>query len=143
MTDEEVWRFLDEPHTLQVATINPDGAPHLVAMFYTVSDGRIAFWTYGRSQKVRNLERDPRATVLVESGRSYDELKGVQISGPATISDDADLLREVGESVYRRYYGEVDDTVRLGIDHAARKRVVVLVEPRRIVSWDHAKLASA
>jgi nitroimidazol reductase NimA-like FMN-containing flavoprotein (pyridoxamine 5'-phosphate oxidase superfamily) len=81
MTDDEVWAFLDGRHTLQTASINKDGTPHLVAMYYAVMDGRIAFWTYGKSQKVLNLQRDPRISVMVETGEAYSDLKGVTVTG--------------------------------------------------------------
>lgn len=141
MTDEEVGAFLLEgPHKLQVATINRDGSPHLVAMYYAVVDGRIAFWTYTKSQKIRNLERDPRITVLVEDGLDYAELRGVQIAGTATLSTDPAAVLDIGERLHARYWGELDDTARAGVAYSGRKRTRVEVEPLRVVSWDHRKL---
>ena len=140
MTVEEVDAFLLEPHTLQVASINPDGAPHLVAMYYAMIDGRISFWTYGRSQKVLNLQRDPRLTVMAEAGRAYSELRGVSVTGKAEISADPEVVASVGEALFPRYFGELDDRAREGVRHTARKRVAVFVEPSRVVSWDHSKL---
>src|SRR5579859_7162440 len=85
MNDEEIRAFLEEQRTLQVATIDHDGFPHLVAMWYVLIDNEIAFWTYAKSQKALNLRRDPRLTCLVETGTSYEQLRGVQIKGNAVL----------------------------------------------------------
>ena len=82
MSDREVADFLEDNLKVQVASIGRDGTPHLTTLFYVVLDGRIAFWTYGRSQKVRNLERDDRVSCLVEDGTDYFELRGVSVTGP-------------------------------------------------------------
>jgi PPOX class probable F420-dependent enzyme len=140
MTDEEVAAFLEEGRTLQVATIGGDGAPHLVAMWYMVLDGELAFWTYGKSQKVIDLERDPRITCLVEAGETYDQLRGVQVRGRGEVVSDHDTVMRVGEGVYERYTGPVDDNARAFVATAGAKRVAIVVRPDRIVSWDHRKL---
>lgn len=142
MTEDEVRAFLDEHKTLQVASINRDGTPHLVAMWYgLLDDGDLAFWTYGKSQKVLNLRRDPRLTCLVEDGEKYEELRGVSISGTGVVSEDRDTVMRVGEAVYARYNaGTLDDAAREGIEYAGAKRVAVTVRPEKIVSWDHRKL---
>lgn len=141
MTDAEVTNFLDEQRTLQVASINKDGTPHLVAMWYGFIDDDIVFWTYGRSQKIANLRRDPRITCLVESGRKYEELKGVAITGIGEVSDDRDYVQRVGAAVFPRYNdGEIDDNVRAALRQVGAKRVAVTVKPSKIVSWDHTKL---
>src|SRR5215469_16899975 len=88
MTDEEIQAFLQEERILQVATPGRDGYPHLVAMWYVLFEDRIAFWTYARSQKAVNLRRDARLTCMVEAGQRYEELRGVQIKGQATIYED-------------------------------------------------------
>ena len=139
MTDEEVADFLSGAHTLQVASINADGTPHLVAMYYAMADGRIAFWTYGKSQKVVNLRRDPRLTVMAEAGGSYGELRGVSITGTAEVADDPETVVGVGEALYPRYFGELNDLAREGVRESGRKRVAVFVDPSRTVSWDHRK----
>src|SRR5260370_6582079 len=87
MTDEEVRAFLEEGRTLQVATIGRDGFPHLVAMWYVLIDGEVAFWTYARSQKVVNLRRDSRLACLVEAGESYDVMRRVEITGHGVVND--------------------------------------------------------
>lgn len=141
MTEGEIAEFLAPPRNLQVATINHDGTPHLVTMYYAVIDGRIAFWTYRKSQKVLNLRRDPRITVLVEDGKAYGELRGVQITGRATLSEDRDAVMAVGERLFVRYFGdELDDAARAGVEASGTKRVAITVEPDRIISWDHRKL---
>jgi PPOX class probable F420-dependent enzyme len=141
MTPEEIRGFLDEQRTLQVASINSDGTPHLVAMWYARYDGEIAFWTYAKSQKVMNLRRDPRLTVMVESGDKYEELKGVTIYGQGRIVSDLEEVFAFGDNVYERYWGPIDnDLVREAVHTMGRKRVVIVVEPEKTVSWDHAKL---
>lgn len=141
MTDAEIEAYFDEQRTLQVASINADGTPHLVAMWFTLIDGKLAFWTYGRSQKVVNLRRDPRLTVMLESGTRYEELRGVTVTGRATIIEDLETVLAFGERVYERYWGPIDsDLVRDGVRMMGAKRVLIVVEPERILSWDHAKL---
>src|SRR5438874_7585560 len=92
MNDEEIRAFLEEQRTLQVATIDRDGYPHLVAMWYVLINDEVVFWTYAKSQKAVNLRRDPRLTCLVEAGVRYEELRGVQIKGRAVISDDPTVV---------------------------------------------------
>jgi PPOX class probable F420-dependent enzyme len=144
MTHDEMVAFIDEQKTLQVASIDRDGAPHLVAMWYTVWDDKLAFWTYEKSQKVVNLRRDPRLTVMLESGQKYEELRGVMIKGHATIVEDRDEVLKFGEKVYERYWGPIEhDMVREGVRTMGSKRVLIIVEPDHITSWDHSKLGGA
>jgi PPOX class probable F420-dependent enzyme len=143
MTPEEVAALLAGVRKVQIATLNPDGTPHLVTMFFATAGGRIAFWTYRASQKARNLARDPRLTCLVEDGEDYFELRGAQVNGIVeTISDPAGVL-EVGRLIAAR----MPDVPRQALDeyvaHAARKRTAYLVEPLRVSSWDHRKLLTA
>src|SRR6516165_344716 len=109
MTDTEISASLDQQRSLQVASINKDGSPHLVTMWYGFIDGNIVFWTYAKSQKVANLRRDPRISCLVESGRKYEELKGVSITGRGEISDDREYVQQVGAAVLPRYNQVVVD----------------------------------
>ena len=144
MSPDEIEAYLDDQRTLQVASINRDGTPHLVAMWYARFDGKLAFWTYSKSQKVVNVRRDPRLTVMVESGDKYEELKGVTIYGRARIVDDLDEVFRFGDDVYQRYWGPItDDMIREGARAMGRKRVVIVVEPDKTVSWDHSKLGGA
>jgi PPOX class probable F420-dependent enzyme len=140
MSDDEIKAFLDAGRDLQVASINADGTPHLVTMWYGMLDGEVAFWTYAKSQKVMNLRRDPRLSVLVATGEVYEQLKGVSIVGRGEIVDDPDKVLRYGELVYERYWGPLDDTVREGVRAMGSKRVVILVKPEKILSWDHSKL---
>jgi PPOX class probable F420-dependent enzyme len=140
MTDAEVAEFLATERTLQVASIGPDGVPHLVPMWFEVIDGRIAMWTYAKSQKAANLRRDPRLTCMVEAGETYAELRGVTITGRAEIRDDYDTVFSVGAALYGRYQGDMTHASRAGVEAESRKRVAILVDPVRTVSWDHRKL---
>jgi PPOX class probable F420-dependent enzyme len=140
MTDTEIQAFLQEERTLQVATIDHDGYPHLVAMWYILFDRQIAFWTYARSQKAVNLRRDPRLTCLVEAGERYEELRGVQIKGQALIYEDHATVQRFGELIWERYTGPLDENTRSMVIAQAPKRIAVVVTPVEIVSWDHRKL---
>src|SRR5262245_42424555 len=141
MTDEEQQAFLAEGRDLQVASINADGTPHLVTMWYQVDDGDLCFWTYGKSQKVGNLRRDPRITVLVATGEKYEELRGVSVSGRAELVDDLDEVLRFGEAVFERYWGPIEnDVVREGVHTMGAKRVLVRVKAEKTVTWDHSKL---
>ncbi|MQY03930.1 pyridoxamine 5'-phosphate oxidase family protein [Actinomadura macrotermitis] len=147
MSPEEIAAFLDESFKVQVATIGKDGEPHLVTMFYALLEGRIAFTTYRSSQKVLNLRRDPTMTCLVEDGVQYSELRGVALYGTGRIVEDMDELMKVGVVVGSRMAGlpvpkvgePVDPAFAEGVRQAMSKRVLVVMEPDRIVSWDHAK----
>ncbi|MDQ1515779.1 MAG: hypothetical protein QOE80_1609 [Actinomycetota bacterium] len=140
MTDAEVEEFLASERTVQLASIGPDGAPHLVPMWFAVIDGRIALWTYAKSQKTANLRRDRRVTCLLEAGEQYGELRGVSISGRAVLHDDYETVYQVGEALYRRYQGDMTHSSRAGVEAEARKRVAVFVDPVRTATWDHRKL---
>jgi PPOX class probable F420-dependent enzyme len=143
MNDEEIRALLEEQRILQVATIDHDGWPHLIAMWYVLINDQIAFWTYAKSQKAVNLRRDDRLTCLVETGERYDELRGVQIKGRAIISDDRETVQQIGEVIVERYYGSLNDTTRQMVKAQAAKRVIVFVKPVEIVSWDHRKLGGS
>lgn len=140
MTDDERDAFLAGRHTMNIASLGADGRIHLVAMWYGFVDGTPAFWTYGRSQKVVNLERDPRVTGLVESGETYDQLRGVELVGTARIVRDGPVSEAVGASVWERYTGPVDDAARDALRVVGAKRVAVLIDVEKYVTWDHTKL---
>ncbi|HEU4514349.1 MAG TPA: pyridoxamine 5'-phosphate oxidase family protein [Nocardioidaceae bacterium] len=142
MSDAEIEEFLAGHKKVQVATVNPDGSPHLTTLFYVVDEGRIAFWTYARSQKVKNLERDPRVTCLVETGDDYFELRGVSVSGRAELVTDEDGIRAIGTAVASRMVDGADlgDIGRGEVERQVRKRVGVVVVPTRTASWDHRKM---
>jgi PPOX class probable F420-dependent enzyme len=140
MTDDEVATFLERSRTATMATIGPSGTPHLVAMWYAVLDGHIWFETKSRSQKAQNLRRDPRISVLVEDGWTYDVLRGVSIEGRGVIVDDPDELWRVGVDLWERCNGPYTEEVRPLVELMLAKRVAVRVEPERVRSWDHRKL---
>jgi PPOX class probable F420-dependent enzyme len=140
MSDTEVEAFLHGRHTMNVATINHDGSIHLVAMWYGFLDGKPCFWTYGRSQKVLNIERNPQVTCLVESGDAYEELQGVELVGRAELVTDRDRIMAIGRSVFERYIGPWSDQMQGYLDKTGAKRVGVLIDAARTVSWDHRKL---
>jgi PPOX class probable F420-dependent enzyme len=141
MDDDEVKAHLDACYRMQVATLEPDGSPHLVPLAYMWFDGRLAFWTDPSSRKVRNLRRDPRITCLIETGTSPDDFRAVQIVGRAEGVDDAETSRRAGEALTTRYGGRLDDDGRAWVESLLPVRVVVIVHPERVVSWDHRKLA--
>jgi PPOX class probable F420-dependent enzyme len=140
MTDAEVTALLGSSRKVQLATINPDGLPHLVTMFYALIGGRIAFWTYRTSQKARNLARDPRLACLVEDGEDYFELRGVQITGTVRRIEDQAGVLDIGRRIAGGLGGGPADALDDYVAHAARKRFGYIVEPTRVVSWDHRKL---
>lgn len=143
MDETEIEQFLAANMKVQVATIGPDGTPHLTTLFYVVEDGQLAFWTYGASQKVVNLRRDPRISCLVEDGEEYFELRGVSIQGKARLVEDYEDIRALGAKVARRMAGDVDlgDFGDEIVEKQAHKRVGIVVEPVKVASWDHRKMA--
>lgn len=145
MTDDEVQAYLESERILNVATNGPSGHPHLVAMWFAVVDRKPVFWTYGKSQKIANLRRDSRMTGLVESGASYDQLRGVELRGRGTIVDDYEAILEIGKAVGVKYNGPsaLDDAALPFFEAQATKRVGVVFEVDHIVSWDHTKLAGS
>lgn len=145
MTDAEVAAFLDEQRVLNIATNGPGGYPHVVAMWFAMVAGRPAFWTFGKSQKVVNLQRDPKISALVESGDSYSELRGVELVGTARLVEDHDAIMEIGQAVAVKYQGEAatSDAAREFLEAQARKRIGVAIDVERTVSWDHTKLGGA
>ncbi len=141
MTDDELDVFLHARQTMNVATFNHDGTIHLVAMWYGFYEGKLAFETFTKSQKIKNLHRDPRITVLMETGDKYEELKGVEVVGTATVTDDPAVVMPVARSVVERYF-PVDnpsdaEAVAVGL---ANKRSAVIIDVDKVVSWDHTKL---
>ena len=149
MPPGDVAAVLAGARKMQLASINPDGTPHLVTMFYGMRDTRIAFWTYRASRKARNLARDRRVTCLVEDGEDYFELRGVQVAGVVHRIDDLAGVTEVGRLIAARLPavpggtrppGPLTDELERYVVQAAEKRAAYLVEPHRVVSWDHRRL---
>jgi PPOX class probable F420-dependent enzyme len=144
MSDEEIDEFLHGRHTMSVATMNHDGSIHVVAMWYGfLPDGSVAFETKAKSQKVQNLKRDTRLTCMVEGGVKYEELRGVELAGNGELIDDYDTLFALAVDLTERYYGVTySDDMKPMVETMMNKRVVVKINPTRVVSWDHAKLGS-
>ncbi len=142
MTEEEVRAFLGANLKVQVASIGRDGTPHLTTLFYVLLDDKISFWTYASSQKVRNLERDPRLSALVETGADYAELAGVSIQGTAEIVREPEGIRRIGTAVVEAMAGDADlgDLGRDIVEHQVSKRVGIVITPTKVASWDHAKM---
>jgi PPOX class probable F420-dependent enzyme len=150
MTDDEVQAFLAGRHTMNVATIGKDGRPHLVAMWYGFFEPRgeggplgnraLGFWTYGKSQKILNLQRDPRMTCLVETGDEYAQLRGVEIVGTGEIVTDRAEVMEIGRSVFERYTGPWSDAAAPVVEQMGAKRHAVRIVVEKLVTWDHTKL---
>jgi PPOX class probable F420-dependent enzyme len=148
MNEAEVQEFLTSgAKVLQVATIGRDGAPHLAPMWFVVDDGRVVFRSFTKSQKIVNLQRDPRLTVLVETGDTYETLRGVMIKGRAELVDDPDYVLAIYGRLGARYPFAGDTPVELDPDaleaafgRFAPKNTAVVVEPESITSWDHTKL---
>ena len=143
MSPDEVLTFLAEERTLVCATNGRDGFPHLMPLWYVVRDGRLWAWTFAKSQKVRNLERDPRATLQVEAGDDYPQLRGVMLKCDVTIHRDTDLVASFGLQLFERYgSGELGDGVRAMVLAQAPKRVALEFVERSRATWDHRKLAA-
>jgi general stress protein 26 len=138
MSDAEALAFLDEQRIVTCASLGRGGRPHLMPLWYVVRDGTLWAWTYGKSQKAVNLRRDPRATLQVEAGVEYSELRGIMIEADTVVHDDVDTVSALGAELLSRYAG-----AEVGIDAVmgqAPKRVGFEFRETRRVTWDHSKL---
>ncbi len=141
MTHEEVAAFLAEQRVVVCATNGRDGFPHLMPLWYVVRDGELWAWTFAKSQKVRNLERDARATLQVEAGEEYHELRGVMLKCEVEVIRDSGRVRDLGLEIFARYTGgELGDEVRAMVERQAAKRVAMRFAERDRATWDHRKL---
>jgi PPOX class probable F420-dependent enzyme len=145
LTADEQRRYLEGSHTIILTSIDRRGYPHPVAMWYVVdADGTVVMTTFAKSQKALNLDREPRGALLIESGRTYEELKGLLIRGRATLERDEEKVLDVLEKVHRKYGTPgPGGSLREAMRAQARKRVVIRVRPERTSSWDHRKLGGA
>jgi len=144
LSEDERKGYLAAALTIILVTVGRDGYPHAVPMWFLMDDdGSVYMTTYGRSQKVVNIRRNPRVALLVESGVRYDELKGVLLRGEAEILDDEALCIRVLTRIHRKHMGALVTGVEEVMRAQARKRIVVKVTPERLVSWDHRKLGGA
>ena len=141
MSAEEVDAFLEEKMVMQCSTNGLRGVPHMVPLWFVGDASELRGWTYAKSQKARNLERDPRATVGLEDGVQYHELRGVTFECDVRLSRDPADVERVGLELFERYAGELNDDIRAMVAAQAPKRVGLTFHPTRIVSWDHRKLS--
>ena len=142
MTAAEAAAFLEESRTVTCATIGRDGRPHLMPLWYVVRDGELWAWTYAKSQKAKNLERDPRATLQVEAGESYEQLRGLMLRTEAVLHRDQDTVLAFVADLAPRYAppGADPEALREGFARQAPKRVAIEFREVGRVSWDHRKL---
>ena len=145
MTDAEIRGFLRTRKTIILSSIGRDGVPHPMPMWFVADDDLVvSMATFRGTQKIVNLQRDPRVSLLVESGREYSALKGVVIYGSAELSDDIDAIVSTLEAASQKEAAEIDAEARVamgeGMKKSASKRILIRVKPDRIVSWDHSKL---
>jgi PPOX class probable F420-dependent enzyme len=140
MSDEEVRAFLDEKMVMQCATVGPRGLPHMVPLWFVGDPEELRGWTYAKSQKARNLEREPRATLGIEDGVQYHELRGVMFECDVRLTRDPPEVERFGLELFDRYAGALNDEIREMVAAQAQKRVGLTFRPTRIVSWDHRKL---
>jgi PPOX class probable F420-dependent enzyme len=142
MDDAEVAAFLDEERTVVCATNGRDGWPHLMPLWYVVRDGALWAWTYASSQKARNLEREARATLQVEAGETYDQLRGVMFKCDVTIHRDVEAVTALGIELFTRYAGGADlaEEARAMVAKQAPKRIAMEFRERERATWDHRKL---
>jgi PPOX class probable F420-dependent enzyme len=143
MTDAELWTFIEAQKSVQFATIGRDGAPHLVPLWFAIDDGAIVLETFTKSQKVKNLERDARATLLFEDGSVYNELRGASISGKVELVRDVERVHDLHMQVLLRNTPEIPrEVLEEATKSMAHKKTAILVRPAecRVASWDHTKL---
>ncbi len=144
MNEAEIAALFAECKSLQVATLGPQGEPHLTTLWYTVHEGNVIFETYGKSQKVMNLRRDPRIAVLCEAGQEYSELRGVSIQGRAELVEEGERLHVLMRALFDHHFpGQTREQLDAMTGKMARKRIVVVVHAGKTISWDHRKLGGA
>lgn len=148
MSEAELTRFLAEERVVTCATIGPNGRPHLMPLWYVAEENVITAWTYAKSQKVRNLERLPQATLQVEAGEEYHELRGAMLECDVEIVRALDQVTAIGAALavkYLRVPGATPDSaeVRAHVTPQVPKRVGLRFRPTRVASWDHRKLGGA
>ena len=143
LTDEEQDELIESERIVVVSSLGPRGWPHVMPLWYVPRDGDVWIWTYAKSQKVKNLERDPRATLLIETGSEYTELRGVQIEAEAELIRDLDRIVDYAKEMTIRYSDgieSVEGDAAAGLRAQAPKRVAIHFHSERVASWDHRKL---
>jgi PPOX class probable F420-dependent enzyme len=142
LSAEEQRELIDSERIVVVSSLGLRGWPHSMPLWYVPRDGEIWIYTYAKSQKVRNLERDPRATLLVETGYEYAELRGVEIEAEAEIHRDLEAVFELAMELTSRYAdgAQVEGDAAEALKSQAQKRVAIRFQARRVATWDHRKL---
>jgi PPOX class probable F420-dependent enzyme len=143
LTDTELRELIDDERVVIVSSIGPRGWPHSMPLWYVPREGDVWIWTYAKSQKVKNLERDPRATLLIETGFEYGELRGVQIEAEAELIRDTGRIVDFAKELTVRYsegISSVEGDAAVALESQAPKRVAIHFHPRRVATWDHRKL---
>ena len=145
MSAAEVAAFLEPARTGVLTTLDRDGWPHSTGMWFVPDADSLAMWTYAKSQKAKNVLRDPRCAFLVEGGVAYNELAGVLLRGNVRVTDDFDEVADVGRRLYDRYTLPTtglayEDGPNIEIERQARKRVAIILPMEEVASWDHSKL---
>lgn len=143
MTPAEQLELLDSERVVVISSHGPRGWPHSMPMWFTVRDGEIWIWTFAKSQKVKNLERDNRCTLLLEAGHEYQELRGIQIEAEAELIRDPEQVLEFAKELTLRYadgIDEIGDDAAAALQAQAPKRVAIHFKPIRTATWDHRKL---
>ena len=143
MSKDELARFIAEERVVTCASIGPGGRPHLMPLWYVVDGGVITAWTFAKSQKAKNLERVPQATLSIEAGEQYGDLRGAMLECDVELIRDVEAITKIGVAVMMRYApGATAADVRPNVDRQAPKRVGLRFHPTRIVTWDHRKLGT-
>jgi PPOX class probable F420-dependent enzyme len=143
LTEDEQRELLESERVVVVASQGPRGWPHMMPLWYVPRGGEVWSWTYAKSQKVRNLERDARCTLLIETGEEYQELRGVMIEAEAELVREPDEVLEFGKELTVRYSEGIDSVegdAAAALQAQAPKRVAIRFHPKRVASWDHRKL---
>ena len=143
LSEAEQRDLLESERVAVVSSLGPRGWPHSMPLWYVPRDGDVWIYTYAKSQKVRNLERDPRATVLIETGHEYGELRGLMVEAEAEIHRDLETVYGLAEQLTLRYaegLESVEGDAKAALEAQARKRVAIRFRARRTATWDHRKL---
>jgi len=143
LDDGELRELLETERVAVISSLGPRGWPHSMPLWFVPRRGEVWIWTYAKSQKVKNLERDPRATVLVETGHEYGELRGAMIEVEAEIHHDFETVIGFAEELTVRYaegISSVEGDAKQALEAQAPKRVAIRFAPVRTTTWDHRKL---
>lgn len=146
LSEAELAELLDSERVAVVSSLGPRGWPHSMPLWFVAREGEVWIWTYAKSQKVRNLERDPRATLLIETGHDYQELRGAMIEAEAVLHCDLETVLGFAEELTMRYSGNVSSLgadAKAALEAQAPKRVAIQFKPQRTATWDHRKLGGA